>query len=1358
MKKLLYIISVLLLSASSLGMNAERKKVVFAEIFYDTPLNEDTTISGAHNVGEYIKLQNISEKDVDITNWRVELNGLSQPFKGTVILPPGGVFILSYEYRMPLDYENKNVLTLFPGIPFDGEMMQLLNHYSFYLGNSRNRLNLYDEQGKLQEFVVYGEKSLIARNAIGTSAANCVSVRRKSVDLIDEVTGTFDISEYYVGKASPYSKEDIEVIQAPDIPADAPNPFAPFDSNQASIRFGNGFNFSHDNNFTAESVLQIPLNEQNGTVTAENARTSVSYFDGLGRIRQKVHVGAGNNSDIANFYEYDSRGMLCRQWLPAQGAGNGSFCELSELAGSYTELYPDNRECFYSSTVYNGEPEALITNTIPAGDAWQDSDGTKLAYRLSSSSGDFSALDFTVDRKTKELVKKGNHPAGSLKAVQLTDEDGHRKIVFRDRKDSTVLVRRFSDEATTADTYYVYDVAGNLRYVIPPEATVAFSKKANGTIKDSDEDMGKFCFVYKYDNKQRMIEKKIPGAEPVSFVYDQSNLLIYSQDGNQRQKNEYTYFVYDRLRRLLYSGTVVDSRGISSLRSLYKSKSTRAKYVGSSGVYGYNQIITYAKKADIKNVYYYDNYAFLDLFSDLKQELSYEQKNGYDSKYTAPIGSQSAKGLMTGSLCRVLDNENTVLVKSMYYDSKSRIIQSHESNYMGGVDSRFFKLSFPGNPLEERHEHSTADTLNVDTYRFVYDRLGRLLSQSMSHDGEEARTLSEYTYNSLSQIASCTMGNAYVDNTISYSYNVRGWLKQIESPFFVQTLNYEKKSDNSKGLLNGNVSEMTWANIAGDEDRTMLEARYAYSYDGMNRLLKAGYKELQRNMSTSLLIKPKNPDNTARFSYDRNSNITSLSRKGYLRPIKSTSGIIFIFGTTDSLEIKRNGNQLKKILDSAEDTSIGKSMDFNDGADADTEYTWDANGNMTSDANKGITLITYNYLNLPQCVRFKDNHAIDYIWDSNGRKLRTVYRIVVDKIPVSGVGESTDDRIARIQTDNLQRDYCGNYLYTDGKEERVLTPTGYMQDSVYYHYIKDYLGNNRAVVSDDGFFEGMACYYPYGGAFADLRYDDRYLFGGKELETSSRLNLYDFAARQMDPTIGSFTTPDPLCERKYDISPYIYCLANPINLIDPSGMDEWEINEKGQVVSHVKTDKHDAFYIVDNKGHRSDSKSIILPYGTVKESKSDLGESPNNYDMYEVAENDNGTQLFEFLAGHTNVEWNQIKTGENVSFLTTAHLPNKEYGQSDLLNGKLKIGYKILELNHSHPIGTSYPSGLIEEPNTDISSAKAVHAIFGNSVKFNIYIPSLKEYINYSPESTIYDFPVFPIQLNEIIVTSPINY
>ena len=63
-----------------------------------------------------------------------------------------------------------------------------------------------------------------------------------------------------------------------------------------------------------------------------------------------------------------------------------------------------------------------------------------------------------------------------------------------------------------------------------------------------------------------------------------------------------------------------------------------------------------------------------------------------------------------------------------------------------------------------------------------------------------------------------------------------------------------------------------------------------------------------------------------------------------------------------------------------------------------------------------------------------------------------------------------------------------------------------------------------------------------------------YLFNGKELDNISGLNWYDFSARYYDDVLGRFTTPDPMAEMYYSISPYAAFGGNPLKYVDPSGM------------------------------------------------------------------------------------------------------------------------------------------------------------------------------------------------------------
>ena len=279
------------------------------------------------------------------------------------------------------------------------------------------------------------------------------------------------------------------------------------------------------------------------------------------------------------------------------------------------------------------------------------------------------------------------------------------------------------------------------------------------------------------------------------------------------------------------------------------------------------------------------------------------------------------------------------------------------------------------------------------------------------------------------------------------------------------------------------------------------------------------------------------------------------------------------FGDIDDLSLTYNGNQLKKVTDHCPDLTYAGAMDFKDGADKSAEYLWDANGNMTRDRNKGIWSIEYNVLNLPERIQYNDGHIVRYTYAADGRKLRVEYQesnlAIIEAGGINGAGSQINgvmgggiipfDPPGPIvppgPTTYLTMDYCGNHVYRNGVLERTMNGFGYQADSTYYYYIKDYQGNVRAVIDQNGNLREINNYYPYGGlmgaASAGVQPNK---YGGKELDRQNGIDWYDFEARYQDPMLPMFTTIDPLAEKTPSISPYVHCAGNPVKYIDLNGL------------------------------------------------------------------------------------------------------------------------------------------------------------------------------------------------------------
>jgi len=92
-------------------------------------------------------------------------------------------------------------------------------------------------------------------------------------------------------------------------------------------------------------------------------------------------------------------------------------------------------------------------------------------------------------------------------------------------------------------------------------------------------------------------------------------------------------------------------------------------------------------------------------------------------------------------------------------------------------------------------------------------------------------------------------------------------------------------------------------------------------------------------------------------------------------------------------------------------------------------------------------------------------------------------------------------------------------------------------------------------------------YYAFGLEHTPLAISNtnRYLYNGKELQDETfaggvRLGWYDYGARFYDPQIARWHVIDAKAEKYTSSSTYAYALNNPINLIDPNGMEVIEVN------------------------------------------------------------------------------------------------------------------------------------------------------------------------------------------------------
>ena len=646
-------------------------------------------------------------------------------------------------------------------------------------------------------------------------------------------------------------------------------------------------------------------------------------------------------------------------------------------------------------------------------------------------------------------------------------------------------------------------------------------------VKTTDEDLNvSYTFTDKMGHV--VLSRQMKGSEThdTYYVYDdKSNLCFvlqpmyqslanldlyafqYKYDGRNRciwkklPGAGYMEMVYDNADRLVFSQD-------GNQRALTSGNWTYYKYDGlnrltEQGVCT-NKVTTSGTTVHIRN--YYDNYAF-------------RAQAGFNNSNFPDDASGNGKGALTASVATVLGSSNKIYT-AHYYDIKGRVVKTVQSNPLGGYDVAATVYTFTNKPATVTHTHTASGkTTRTEVYTYSYDHADRLLKVEHTLGGTKI-TLADYAYDNLGRLQSKSLHGS-ATNKLTYAYNVRGWLTGISGTKFTQNLYYN--TGNGTARYNGSISSMTWK--AGNESTVR---GYKFTYDGLDRLLNATYGETAGINA-----------NTDRFSenvtaYDKNGNIKTLQRYGQT----AASG----YGLIDNLTFTLAGNLLNRVDDAAAASAYGGGFEFKDGVKQANEYTYDSNGNLTKDLNKGISTITYNVLNLPNMVTFSDGSTIAYTYGADGTKLKTVHK----------TGSTT-----------TTTDYCGNVVYENGVQKLLLTDEGYvtLSDSKYHYYLKDHQGNNRVVINQSGTVEETNHYYPFGGVFASSGNVQPYKYNGKELDAKKGLNWYDYGARHYDAALGRFTTVDPSAENYYSTSPFTYCLNNPLNYIDPLGTDTVDVKD-----------------------------------------------------------------------------------------------------------------------------------------------------------------------------------------------------
>ncbi|MEZ0006845.1 RHS repeat-associated protein [Flavobacterium sp. 28YEA47A] len=942
--------------------------------------------------------------------------------------------------------------------------------------------------------------------------------------------------------------------------------------------------------------------------TAAQASQTITYFDNLARpIQQRSFKQSASGRDIVTHLEYDASGKQLKGYMPYVSNSatlqydSGAKSEVLSFYGSPSPQRTGNPNFEASENPYNenqfeASPLGRVTKKGAPGNSWKlpltltDPDHTiKLEYYSNTVNDNVKLYKAILGPISNgyfpaTLTQEGEYEAGKLyktitKTENWTSGNNHTMQEFKNNRGQLLLKRVWGNSFSGGvqvegwhETYYVYDQFGNLTFVLPP--------MSDGT--GSQADLDGLCYQYRYDDQNRLVEKKEPGKNWEFIIYNSLNRVIatgpaFSPFVDIAEPNNigWLFTKYDIVGRPVYTGwmqanvnsdernTLQNARDMQ-ITNLYESKIKTATNTTVNGVsFRYtNQAWPTGMTWHVLTVNYYDDYNFPEgpsSFSNVEgQAVFYNQT-------VKPIG------LSTGRWTRVLEAATAVAGELAYtlYDSKARPIRTWKSNHLGGFTQMDAKLDFSGNTLYTllSHKRSPNDNQIVIREDFTYSDQGRMLSHTHKIGSKSTELISLNTYDELGKLISKRVGGTDLTGNealqkIDYTYNIRGWLKEINkvaslaqtgepTDLFAFKINYEAPQSASS-QLNGNISETYWR--TGSDN---ILRRHTYQFDGMGRLISTSYHKPE---SVSA------PDSYKESQqYDKNGNIRKLQRYG-----EFDDAITALMIDDLDYAYQPNSNRISKITDHT-NSHAGFSDDSNGTNDNEDDYDYDINGNLKYDQNKRISKIIYNHFNQPLKIIFMSGATIEYIYNARGEKLKKT----VNENP----------RPVKVQ------EYFGNFDYANGVLEVIITAGGYVKytppggsRSATFNYVynyTDHLGNIRLSYTKDPYTQQVVImeennYYPLGLSHKNYNMTKRvydrigggliewcptcpipylynYKFNGQELQDELGLNMFDMPARDYDPAIGRWTGIDPVTH--YDKSPYNGHDNNPIYWQDSSGAD-----------------------------------------------------------------------------------------------------------------------------------------------------------------------------------------------------------
>jgi RHS repeat-associated protein len=437
--------------------------------------------------------------------------------------------------------------------------------------------------------------------------------------------------------------------------------------------------------------------------------------------------------------------------------------------------------------------------------------------------------------------------------------------------------------------------------------------------------------------------------------------------------------------------------------------------------------------------------------------------------------------------------------------------------------------------------------------------------------------------------------------TISFSYDTGGRLTLIGASSGTISLGYDaatgnlitaaKGSEHLKYGYNGPLpTKSTWTGpVAGNVSRGYNNnfwitsqtvgggGNIAMSYDNDGLLTKAGSLTIKRNSSNGLVTSATlgvTSDNRTyngfgelvgytalvngaavykvQYTRDQDSRVTAKTETigsttntySYSYDLAGRLTAVAKNAATDSYTYDTNSNRLSAT------TSSGTANGSYDAQDrllkyGTTTYTYSSNGELASQkAGSQNTSYKYDALGNLTSVTLPNATKLSYIMDAENHRVGKQ----VNSVLTTGFLYDDDRVVAQL---NGSSQLVSQFVYGTSSE----TPDYMVSGGVTYRLFSDQLGSPVLVVnSSTGTIAEQITYDEFGNVLGDSNPGFQpFGFAGGLYDQDTK--LIRFGARDYNPSVGRWTAKDPIRFSGGDANLYGYVLEDPVNWIDPSGLD-----------------------------------------------------------------------------------------------------------------------------------------------------------------------------------------------------------